>query len=141
MQSENSFAAHLLQIVKAVVLAVLFCLVAVLIFSLVLKFASLSDSVIKPVNQFIKVFAILFGCFFALRGEKGWLKGIAVGLLTVMLTYLVFAMVGGVFHVLADCRGARFRCGRRTSERHHCRQRPSRIRKGAWYQSFSIDLR
>lgn len=75
MQSENSFAAHLLQIVKAVVLAVLFCLVAVLIFSLVLKFASLSDSVIKPVNQFIKVFAILFGCFFALRGEKGWLNG------------------------------------------------------------------
>ena len=97
MQSENSFAAHLLQIVKAVVLAVLFCLVAVLIFSLVLKFASLSDSVIKPVNQFNKVFAILFGCFFALRGEKGWLKGIAVGLLTVMLTYLVFAMVGGDF--------------------------------------------
>ena len=97
MQSENSFAAHLLQIVKAVVLAVLFCLVAVLIFSLVLKFASLSDSVIKPVNQFIKVFAILFGCFFALRGEKGWLKGIAVGLLTVMLTYLDFAMVGGDF--------------------------------------------
>ena len=97
MQSENSFAAHLLQIVKAVVLAVLFCLVAVLIFSLVLKFASLSDSVIKPVNQFIKVFAILFGCFFALRGEKGWLKGIAVGLLTVMLTCLVFAMVGGDF--------------------------------------------
>ena len=97
MQSENSFAAHLLQIVKAVVLAVLFCLVPVLIFSLVLKFASLSDSVIKPVNQFIKVFAILFGCFFALRGEKGWLKGIAAGLLTVMLTYLVFAMVGGDF--------------------------------------------
>ena len=62
-----------------------------------MKFASLSDSVIKPVNQFIKVFAILFGCFFALRGEKGWLKGIAVGLLTVMLTYLVFAMVGGDF--------------------------------------------
>lgn len=97
MQSENSFAAQLLQIVKAVVLAVLFCLVAVLIFSLVLKFASLSDSVIRPVNQFIKVFAVLFGCFFALRGEKGWLKGIAVGLLTVMLTYLVFAMVGGDF--------------------------------------------
>ena len=97
MQSENSFAAHLLQIVKAVVLAVLFCLVAVLIFSLVLNFASLSDSVIKPVNQFIKVFAILFGCFFALRGEKGWLKGLAAGILTVMLTYLVFAMVGGDF--------------------------------------------
>ena len=93
MQSENSFAAHLVQIAKAVLLSVLFCLAAVLIFSLVLKFASLSESVIKPVNQCIKALAILF----ALRGEKGWLKGLAAGILTVMLTYLVFAMVGGDF--------------------------------------------
>lgn len=97
MQSESSFAAHLIQIAKAVVLAVLFCVVAVLIFSLVLKFASLSETVVKPVNQCIKAFAILFGCFFSLRGEKGWLKGLASGILTVMLTYLVFAMVGGDF--------------------------------------------
>lgn len=97
MQSENSFVSHLIQIAKAVVLSVLFCVVAVLIFSVVLQFASLSESVIKPVNQCIKAFAILFGCFFALKGEKGWLKGIVSGLLTVMLTYLVFAMVGGDF--------------------------------------------
>lgn len=97
MHSENSLAAQLLQIVKAVVLAVLFCLAAVLVFSLVLKFTALSESVIRPVNQCIKVFAILFGCFLAVRGEKGWLKGIAVGIFTVMLTWLVFAMVGGDF--------------------------------------------
>ena len=77
--------------------AFLFCLAAVLIFSLILKFANLSDSVVKPVNQCIKAFAILFGCFFGIRGEKGWLKGLVAGLLTVMLTYLVFAMVGGDF--------------------------------------------
>ena len=97
MYSENSFPAHCLQIVKSVLLSVLFCAAAVLIFSLVLKFANLSDSVIKPVNQFIKAFAILFGCFFGLRGEKGWLKGLISGILTVMLTYLVFAMIGGDF--------------------------------------------
>jgi len=97
MQSENSFPAHLVQIAKSVVLSVLFSLVAVLIFSVVLKFAALSDSVIKPVNQCIKAFAVLFGCFFGIRGEKGWLKGLVSGMLTVMLTYLVFAMVGGDF--------------------------------------------
>ncbi len=97
MQTDNSFAAHLLQIAKAVVLSLLFCLAAVLIFSLILKFASLSDSVVKPVNQCIKAFAILFGCFFAIRGEKGWLKGLAAGILTVMLSYLIFAMIGGDF--------------------------------------------
>lgn len=97
MQSENSFASHLVEIAKAVLLSILFCLAAVLIFSLILKFANLSDSVVKPVNQCIKAFAILFGCFFGIRGEKGWLKGLVAGLLTVMLTYLVFAMVGGDF--------------------------------------------
>lgn len=97
MHSENSPASHLIQIAKAVVLAVLFCLAAVIIFSFVLKFAALSESVIRPVNQCIKAFAILFGCFFAIRGEKGWLKGLTAGLLTVMLTWLVFAAVGGDF--------------------------------------------
>ena len=97
MHSENSLAAQLLQIVKAVVLAVLFCLAAVLVFSLVLKFAALSESVIRPVNQCIKVFAILFGCFLAVRGEKGWLKGIAVGMLTVALTGFAFSAVARDF--------------------------------------------
>ena len=51
MHSENSPASHLIQIAKAVVLAVLFCLAAVIVFSFVLKFAALSESVIRPVNQ------------------------------------------------------------------------------------------
>ena len=70
MQSENSFASHLVQIAKAVLLSILFCLAAVLIFSLILKFANLSDSVVKPVNQCIKAFAILFGCFFGFGAKK-----------------------------------------------------------------------
>lgn len=94
---QNAVAAHLLQIVKAVVLSTLFCLAAVLIFSLVLRFADLSDRVIRPVNQFIKAFAVLFGCLFSIKGEKGWIKGLVSGILTVMLSYLVFAVVGGDF--------------------------------------------
>ena len=129
MQSENSFASHLVQIAKAVLLSILFCLAAVLIFSLILKFANLSDSVVKPVNQCIKAFAILFGCFFGIRGEKGWLKGLVAGLLTVMLTYLVFCYGRRRFlFVLADSRGAGVRRRGGRAERYRFCKRPSRLK-------------
>ena len=40
---------------------------------------------------------MLFGCLFSLRGEKGWLKGLAVGMLTVALTGFVFSAVARDF--------------------------------------------
>lgn len=60
---------------RGVSLAIIVCLAAVLIFALVIQFTGLPESVIMPVNQFIKVLAIFIGCFFSLRGSKGWLKG------------------------------------------------------------------
>lgn len=88
---------------RGVSLAIIVCLAAVLIFALVIQFTGLPESVIMPVNQFIKVLAIFIGCFFSLRGSKGWLKGglvglIAgglVGLIAGGLTFLLFALLGG----------------------------------------------
>jgi putative membrane protein (TIGR04086 family) len=91
----NSLVTDLLQIVKAVTLSTLFSLVAVFLFALLLKFVDLSDTAIKCVDQCLKVCAVFFGCFFALRGEKGWLKGLVSGLLIIMITYLLFALIGG----------------------------------------------
>ena len=64
-------------------------------FALIIQFTGLSERVIKPVNQFIKVLAIFIGCFFSLRGSKGWLKGGLVGLLAGGLTFLLFGLLGG----------------------------------------------
>ena len=80
---------------RGVSLALIVCLAAVLIFALVIQFTGLPESVIMPVNQFIKVLAIFIGCFFSLRGSKGWLKGGLVGLIAGGLTFLLFALLGG----------------------------------------------
>ena len=80
---------------RGVSLAIIICLAAVLIFALVIQFTGLPESVIMPVNQFIKVLAIFIGCFFSLRGSKGWLKGGLVGLIAGGLTFLLFALLGG----------------------------------------------
>mgnify|MGYP005768910899 FL=1 len=94
MRSENS---ALFQIVKGTGIAVLFALVATVLFSFILRLTPVPDSVIMPVDQCIKALAVLFGCLFSLRGEKGWLKGIAVGMLTVALTGFVFSAVARDF--------------------------------------------
>lgn len=94
MRSENS---ALFQIVKGTGIAVLFALVATVLFSFILRLTPVPDSVIMPVDQCIKAFAVLFGCLFSLRGEKGWLKGLAVGMLTVALTGFVFSAVARDF--------------------------------------------
>ena len=94
MRSENS---ALFQIVKGTGIAVLFALVATVLFSFILRLTPLPDSVIMPVDQCIKALAVLFGCLFSLRGEKGWLKGLAVGMLTVALTGFVFSAVARDF--------------------------------------------
>ena len=94
MRSENS---ALFQIVKGTGIAVLFALVATVLFSFILRLTPVPDSVIIPVDQCIKALAVLFGCLFSLRGEKGWLKGIAVGMLTVALTGFVFSAVARDF--------------------------------------------
>lgn len=94
MRSENS---ALFQIVKGTGIAVLFALVATVLFSFILRMTPVPDSVIMPVDQCIKALAVLFGCLFSLRGEKGWLKGLAVGMLTVALTGFVFSAVARDF--------------------------------------------
>ena len=50
---------------RGVSLAIIVCLAAVLIFALVIQFTGLPESVIMPVNQFIKVLAIFIGLPFS----------------------------------------------------------------------------
>lgn len=94
MRSENS---ALFQIVKGTGIAVLFALVATVLFSFILRLTPIPDSAVMPVDQCIKALAVLFGCLFSLRGEKGWLKGIAVGMLTVALTGFAFSAIARDF--------------------------------------------
>lgn len=98
---QKSFVDQLFEIVKGAILAVVFCLFGAFAFALVLKFADVPDGAIAPVNQILKALGILFGCFFSLRGEKGWLKGLTVGTLTVALTYAIFSAIAGNFSLSA----------------------------------------
>ena len=82
-------------IIKAVFSAVIITLVGVLIFAGIVKFALLSQGVIKAVNQFIKILAIFLGCSFSIRGNHGLIRGLVMGFLTTVITYLLFSLFCG----------------------------------------------
>ena len=88
-QTANIFAG----VITATVLTLLLALVL----ALVCWIFKLSLSVIKPVNQFIKVIAIFSACLISVKGQAGYLKGLIVGVFTAILSCLVMSFFGGKF--------------------------------------------
>ena len=97
MSNETSYGNGFFSIVKATGFALAFSLLSAVIFAVILQTTSLSERVIYPINQTIKGISIALGVLFLVRGEKGWLKGVAVGLLFTALSYLAFSAIGGDF--------------------------------------------
>ena len=97
MHDESSYGNGLFSIIKGVGIAVACSFLSAVVFASVLRASSLSDSVIYPVNQMLKSVSILLGVLVAVRGEKGLIKGAAVGALYTAVSYLLFASIGGDF--------------------------------------------
>ena len=88
-----------LQVLKGAVIAVIISLILVLLFALIIKLTDISDSVITPVNQIIKIVSIFIGVYFELKNSyySGMFKGIMVGLIYTLLSFLVFSALDGTF--------------------------------------------
>ncbi len=97
MQNETNVGGGFFQILKGVALALAFSFLGVVILANILRFTPLPDSVIYPINQTLKVLCVLLGALAFVRGEKGFLKGGAIGLLFTALSYLAFSALGGDF--------------------------------------------
>lgn len=107
---QNSYGNGVFSIVKSVLLALGLSLLAAAVFAVVLRVASLPDRAIYPVNQLIKGISLAIGVLVFVRGEKGWLKGIAIAAIFTALSYLAFSALGGDFSlswvILAELLGA-----------------------------------
>jgi putative membrane protein (TIGR04086 family) len=90
-ESENVF----LMIMKGVTITMLTTLSLILLFAIVIKVSLLDSSVIKWVNQFLKIISIFVGVFFSIKGRLGFLKGGLVGLFSTVIIFIVFAFMGG----------------------------------------------
>ena len=79
--------------------AMIFTIIAILLFALLIKVAGIADTAIPPVNQVIKVLGIMItACLFCRRpGELKWLFGGIAGAVYIVLGYLVFSLMQGAF--------------------------------------------
>ncbi len=86
----------LLGIIEGVALAAVASVIAILLFALIVKTFGLSDAVIPPVNQVIKVLSILLGSWRAVKsGARGLIGGLAVGIAYILLGAGIYMMLEG----------------------------------------------
>ena len=97
MQNERTIGNGIFQILKGAGFALGFSILAVVVLANILRVTPLPDRVIYPINQTIKVVAIVLGSFLFVRGEKGFLKGGTISLIFTALSYLSFSALGGDF--------------------------------------------
>lgn len=94
MSSESS-SGFFPSVIKGALLSVCVLLFCVLAFAFIYGAAGLNNAVIKPVNQVIKVLAIFVGAL-RFRGNKGLLRGALIGVLSIAVSYFLFALIGGI---------------------------------------------
>ena len=84
---------------KGTLISMVFTVAAILLFALIIKETGLSDAVIAPVNQVIKILGIMTASYFGIKGmaEKQWLVGGLAGMFFIALSYLVFSLIEGMF--------------------------------------------
>ncbi len=88
--------ATVTDIVRASLIAVIISLLAVLILGIIMKFVDISDAILLPVNQVIKVISVLLGCIIGIKCKtRGALKGLAVGAIYTLASILIFWIVNG----------------------------------------------
>lgn len=92
MEKTTNFKNDLLDVLKAVLFSTLISLGLVLIFAIIIKFASLPNNVILPVNIAIKILSVLVGTLIGFKNaSNGLLKGAFTGLIYMLFTFFIFA--------------------------------------------------
>ena len=92
---ERSFLSYVI----AMLVSLLASVALVFLFAIVISNASVSSTLIKPVNGVIKAVAAAIGAFISVKGEKSTLKGLLFGLAYCLFSYLLFCAIGGKFDI------------------------------------------
>lgn len=89
----------LLQSVKSGVLSLVFSCIGVLLLALLAKLCGIGDKALPIINQVLKVVAVALGTMLSVKEEKFLLKGIIGAVIFWLLSFAVFAIMGGQFNI------------------------------------------
>jgi len=86
--------SYALEMLKALILALIISLVFILIAAALIKFTDIPTGAIPIINQVIRGISILIAAIFVFRLPKnGWIRGIVFGILYTIVTFLVFSLM------------------------------------------------
>lgn len=87
-----------LEIIKSVIVAVILSLIFILLAALLIKVCNIKTSSIPIINQVIKGVSVLAACLLCLKTPtNGWLKGIVVGIVYIIIAFVLFSLLDGAF--------------------------------------------
>ena len=83
-----------IDIIKSSLIAVVSSLVLILVFAIIIKFTGIDDKIILVINMVIKSLSVVIGVLFGIKNARlGVVKGIASGMLFVIVSYILFAII------------------------------------------------
>ncbi len=80
-------------VIKGLIISLIFTMFFICIFALLISVFNIPNQAIKPINQLIKILSVFIGCFFSISGDKGLLKGLILGTVITLITYLIFSII------------------------------------------------
>lgn len=96
MEKTKNIKLDVSDVLKTVLFSTLISLGAVLIFAIIVRFASVPSKVILPVTIAIKIISVFVGALISFKNtQNGLVKGAIAGLLYMLFTFLVFAALTG----------------------------------------------
>ena len=86
-------------LLRGALLALLISIAGVIILAVIAKFADLSDGVITGVNIGVRILSILLGMLIGVRAGRYFIaKGVAVGGIFALITYILSVILAGGFN-------------------------------------------
>lgn len=91
--------SFIVPVLKGALMALSISLIGILIFAFILRFTSISDGAIKPINQAIKIVSIVLGTVWGLKKSKemGLISGLIIGILYTIIAFVAFSILDGQF--------------------------------------------
>ena len=88
----------ILQSLKAGILSLVFSCIGVLLLALIAKLCNIGNNVLPIINQVLKVIAVGLGTAISVKDEKFLLKSIIGAVIFGLLSFALFAIMGGGFN-------------------------------------------
>ena len=88
----------ILQSLKAGILSLVFSCIGVLLLALIAKLCNMGNNILPIINQVLKVIAVAIGTIISVKDEKFLLKSLLGAVIFWLLSFALFAIMGGGFH-------------------------------------------